>query len=241
MPTALRDATTVSDPRLDRLIHFDPRSRNFSIRALPGLPAGGPYTRLWSLPYGEPVLDQGSEGACVGFGITNELRFRPEAVRHLNAAFAREKIYWEAQRTDDWPGGSYPGANPVYEGTSVLAGIKVAAALGYITEYRWAFGEADLAIAISRVGPAVLGLPWYTGMFDPDRAGYLHPTGQVEGGHCVACVGLNMRTGYYTIYNSWGPDWGRNGRARINRADMAALLAQDGEACIITGRADPYR
>lgn len=231
----LRDGTTITDPRLDRLVEFDIASRNYPVTAV--LPrAAVPVTKLWTIPAGEPVLDQGREGACVGFGVTNELRFDPVPIGGLSATFARERIYWPAQRIDQWPGGAYPGAAPFYEGTSVLAGIKTAAKLGYYGEYRWAFGEADLALAVSHLGPAVIGVNWYTGMFRPDARGYLNATGQVEGGHCTLVIGLNARYSYYTIYNSWGPGWGKAGTARIRRSTMDRLLREEGDAAIITQR-----
>lgn len=231
-------------PGLGRRVEFDERSRQYPIRALAGDHA--PYTRRWWIPSRAPVLDQGAEGACVGFGVTNELRCEPIPALNLDARYARESIYWPAQQIDSWPGGDYPGADPITEGgTSVLAGVKVAAAAGWYREYRWAFGEEDLARAISHVGPAILGLPWYEGMFDPDRDGYLNPGGAVAGGHCVLAIGINTRRdqgrGAYVIYNSWGPDWGDRGRAWITRAAMAVLLAQDGEACIPTVRSRPAR
>lgn len=229
-------------PGLGRRVQFDERSRAFPIRALLA-DDRLPVTRRWWIPSRVPVLDQGSEGACVGFGVTNELRCTPVAAIGLDARFAREQIYWPAQQIDPWPGGAYPGAAPHYEGTSVLAGVQVAARAGWYREYRWAFGEDDLARAVSHVGPAILGLPWYETMFDPDRDGYLNPGGAVAGGHCVLAIGINTRRdqgrGAYVIYNSWGPDWGDRGRAWITRADMARLLAQDGEACIPTVRARP--
>ncbi len=238
----LRDGNTVEDPRLDRLVEFDDLSRSFPVRDR--FTAGSPTTTLWSIPAGEPVLDQGAEGACVGFGVTNELRFNPVPVPHLDAAFARERIYWPAQRIDQWPGGAYPGASPFYEGTSVLAGIKTAAVAGFYGEYRWAFGENELALAVSQVGPAVIGVNWYTGMFRPDYRGYLNATGQVAGGHCLLVIGVNVRYAYYTVYNSWGPGWGGRagmaaGTARVRRATMDRLLREDGEACLITQRLTP--
>jgi len=241
MPT-LRDGTTNTDVRLDRLAEFDEASRQYPVTALIGT-AEVPTTKLWSIPDGSPVLDQGQEGACVGFGVTNELRFNPVPIPNLDATFAKQTIYWGAQRTDQWPGGSYPGATPQYEGTSVLAGIKTAAKLGFYGEYRWAFGENDLALAVSKIGPGVIGINWYTGMFKPDAKGYLNITGKVEGGHCILVSGLTITTaaggGYYTVYNSWGPNWGRQGTARIRRSAMTRLLHEDGDACIVTQRLTP--
>jgi len=233
----LRDGTQVIDPRLDRLASFDERSRNFPVTAV--ISAQTPVTKTWTIPSGEPVLDQGNEGACVGFGVTNELRFNPVPVPDLTAAFARQAIYWGAQRIDEWPGGAYPGARPFYEGTSVLAGIKTAAKLGYYSAYHWAFGEDQLALAVSYVGPCVIGIPWYSGMFQPNAQGYLTISGSVQGGHCVLVYGINVRSSYYTIYNSWGAGWGNKGTAKIRRRDLARLLSEDGDACVITSRTRP--
>lgn len=241
----LRDGSAAADNRLGRIVEFDERSREFNIRQLLD-PNAVPVTKLWQIPAtaDQTVLDQGQEGACTGFGTTNELRFDPVAVaradgRGLDYTFAREFIYWEAQKNDPWPGGAYPGALPRYEGTSVLAAIKRMQALGFYTEYRWAFGERDLALTVGNVGPAVLGLNWYQGMFKPNSRGYLRPTGAIQGGHCLLCIGYDARYKYYTLYNSWGPKWGKNGTARVSAADMAKLLANNGEACVITGRAVP--
>lgn len=237
----LRDGSTVDDVRLDRLVHFDEASRQYPVTAVLSADQRRPVSKLWTIPTGEPVLDQGSEGACTGFGVTNELRFNPIAVPKLDAKFAHDTIYWGAQRTDPWPGGSYPGATPVYEGSSVLAAVKTAAKLGFYGQYRWAFGENDLALAVSYQGPAILGLKWTAGMFRPDRNGFLKPTGSEQGGHCLLCIGINVEGGFYTLYNSWGPGWGDHGTAKISRADMAQRLADEGEACIPVTRFAPTR
>ena len=236
----LRDGSTPSDPRLGRCVQFDDRSRDWPVRAVMG-PSADPRTRMWYLPSDAWVFDQGQQGSCVGMGVTNELRYTPRVVNGVNERFAVEQIYWAAQRIDPWDGGSYPGAAPTYEGTSVLAGVKAAADLGYYREYRWAFSEEDLALTVSHIGPAVLGLPWHEGMFHPDGGWYLRPVGAVAGGHCVLACGLNLAGGFYTVMNSWGSSWGNRGRARILRTDMARLLANQGEAVVITKRAKPNR
>jgi hypothetical protein len=227
----------VIDPRLDRLEHFDHRSLQYPASDL--FATSVVTTKMWTIPESEPVIDQGPDGACVGFGVTNELRFEPVAIPGLDAKWAKETIYWGAQHADEWPGGSYPGAAPQYEGTSVLAGVKTAVGLGYYTQYRWAFSEDDLALTIGQIGPAVIGVPWYSGMFQPNSRGYLNLTGTIQGGHCVLVIGVDVRASNYTIYNSWGPTWGDRGRAKLRRQDMRRLLTQGGEACVITGRANP--
>jgi len=236
----MRDGSIVEDPRFGRLPQVDERSLQYPITALLEVTAA-PTTRLWTLPDGAPVLDQGPYGSCVGHGVTNELRFHPYPVPALDSKFAVERVYWPAQQIDPFPGGAYPGANPFSEGTSVLSGIKVVAKMGHYTEYRWARHEGELALAVSQVGPAVIGVDWYAGMARPNSRGYLRPTGSVLGGHCVLVIGINTRYSYYTIYNSWGPNWGKHGTARISRTHMARLLDAGGDACIVTGRATPAR
>ncbi len=238
-PSTLKDGSLTYDVRLDRLP--DPDHNDFPVMAIIG-GQNEPVSVDWGIPAGEPVLNQGKEGACVGFGVTNELRFNPVPVSGLDEKFAREQIYWPAQHTDKWPGGSYPGANPFYEGTSVRDGIKAAQELGFVGEYRASRTEAEMALAMT-LGPIIIGVDWYEGMFNPDARNYIRPTGRKAGGHCTLVIGLKVTAppgnGYYTIYNSWGPSWGDKGTCRIRRADMAKLLDAGGDAFSITERMNP--
>lgn len=231
----LRDLTEVPDGRLDRLVQFDERSRAYPIRATIPTTAT-PRSFTWRC---DTRLDQGTEGSCVGMAIAHELAARPSVISGLTAKFAKESIYWEAQKIDQWSGGSYPGASPVYEGTSVLAGIKIARKLGYITEYRWCFSLEDLVLAVGYRGPAVLGIPWYEGMFNVHSCGYIHTTGAVAGGHAILCKGVNVKAKTFTLHNSWGPSWGNKGECLISWDEMDKLLHEQGEAVIPTVRAIP--
>jgi hypothetical protein len=232
----MRDGTIATDPRLGRLVQDDPSNRRF--RAVGSVvSADAPFkSALWNLT---AFLDQGAEGACVGFGTTHELLADPVPVAGLDATFAREKIYWEAQKDDPWEGGAYPGAQPFYEGTSTLAGIKAAEKLGYFPEYRWAFTLDDMRRVIGNYGPMVIGVNWYSGMFDTDSAGYIHVSGYIAGGHCLLVVGIDEEHGCFILHNSWGPAWGVTGRAKISFDDMARLLSEEGEAAVLVTRADP--
>jgi hypothetical protein len=169
--------------------------------------------------------------------MTHELAGRPVCVEGLDAVFAKQRVYWEAQKIDPWQGGSYPEADPTYEGTSVLAGVKVLRSLGYIKEFRWAFGLQDLIMAVGYKGPAVLGLPWYEGMFDVLPCGHIHVTGRQVGGHAILCKGVSVTNRTFTLHNSWGPGWGNGGDALISWDEMDRLLHEQGEAVIPTVRA----
>jgi hypothetical protein len=174
-------------------------------------------------------------GNCVGAGITHELAARPSEVSGLTYDFARN-LYWEAQKIDQWPGGAYPGAKPRYEGTSVLAGLKVTQEMGYFDNYRWAFKLQDLILGVGYNGPAVMGTVWYEGMTDPDVDGMIRPTGRIAGGHCYLIDQVIPKKRLFGGLNSWGPSWGVEGRFYISFDDMEMLLRNDGEAAFILGR-----
>jgi hypothetical protein len=229
----LKDGTMPSDPRLGRLTQFDERSRAYPVMATLVAPAP-PRSYTWSVPV--PALDQGSEGSCVGHAWAHELLARPAVASGVDHPYAR-RIYHEAQRIDPWPGGAYEGAEPRYEGTSILAGAKVVAGLGAMTEYRWAFSIDELALAVGYKGPAVLGIPWYESMFHPDEAGQIRVAGDAVGGHAILCRGVSVRLRLFRLRNSWGA-WGLNGSGDclISFDDLGRLLHEGGEACVPAGR-----
>ena len=206
-------------PKLDRLVEFDERSRSFAMRPL--LATSKPR-RSYTWKVGVS-LDQGNEGACVGFGWAHELAARPKVHMMDNAtAFS---IYRQAKTLDAWAGENY-------EGTSVLAGAKAVKLRGYISEYRWCFSEDDLALTVGYKGPVVLGAWWRTGMdqLKRDSSGKLWASysGPIRGGHCFITHGYNVNLDAYKMWNSWGPPsefW-------MKRTDVAAMLADDGEACV---------
>lgn len=210
----------------DRRVQFDERSRSFPVRE--ALEGKTPRAYTWRC---SAYLDQGSEGACVGFSWAHELAARP-AEWDVDYGMAMG-IYRRARQLDDWPGEDY-------EGTSVLAGAKTAVEHGWIGSYRWAFGLEDLVLAVGYQGPAILGLNWHNDMMEPDDRGFVSPGGGIAGGHAILCRGVSVRQGYFTLRNSWGPNWGLHGDCRVRMEDMASLLADDGEACV-PQRRQPYR
>jgi hypothetical protein len=140
------------------------------------------------------------------------------------------KIYNRAQELDEWPGESY-------EGTSVLAGAKAVMEIGFLKEYRWAFSLDDALMTLGYHGPGVAGLVWYEGMCEPDEKGFIHPTGDEVGGHCILIHGINVKGQYVKLCNSWGKNWGINGECYLSFADFKKLLKEDGEFCVPVTRA----
>jgi len=218
----------------DWVSRHDPRSRNFAIGDVH--PAVELQAKSWRTG---PVLDQGEEGACVGFGCALEASSSPVRVRGVDDAWARG-LYREARGIDvvehgvDWP-----------EGASVLAGAKALRARGLIEAFRWSFSVGELRTAIIAEGPAILGVNWYESMYETDYAGLVRVEGDIVGGHCILCYGYNPRarvaglSGEHEVFrwqNSWGYSYGINGRGIVLMTDMERLLAENGEACIPAGR-----
>lgn len=220
--------TNPTDRRLDRLPEFDARNFQHPITALLPLEAKyKPRSYTWRC---KSWLDQGQEGACVGFAFTHELAARPAEVIGLENDHAR-KVYKTAQTLDIWPGENY-------EGTSVLAGAKAIMQLypKAYQGYKWAFNMNEVIQTLGYFGPIVLGINWYTGMFSPDADGYIKVKGSIAGGHAILANAINVRKERIHLRNSWGKDWGKNGGCYISFSDLERLLSENGDACVPVGR-----
>lgn len=208
----------MTERTLDRRVHYDERSRAYPIRTL--LPPRRPRGYSWRCTV---VLDQGSEGACVGFGWAGELAARPAVWAGIDNAMARS-LYRRAQLLDDWAGEDYSGS-------SVLAGAKAVTELRGMSEYRWAFGLADVVDALAWHGPVVLGVQWREGMYAP-RGDELELAGAVVGGHCILANAVDVKGQRVRLHNSWGAGWGHAGEAWLSWDALSELLADQGEACV---------
>lgn len=223
------------DRKLDWVPRHDPRSLQFPARTL--FRKTEPANMTWRAP--SVPLDQGAEGACVGFGWTHEALTTPVAV-NLEAlaqtqwpgepnAFARS-VYREAQHIDEWDGVDY-------EGTSVNAGAKVMRSRGLLKEWRWSFGVDDVILSIVNIGPVVLGIPWHLSMYHAPN-GIVEVHGEVVGGHCIMANAVRKAGVIFPDevaigwVNSWGPTYGQNGRGWIRRSALGYLLGQQGEAAV---------
>ena len=221
----------MSDRLLDWRPHFDERSRNFplTVEAEPRRV----YTR-WRQGV---ILDQGSEGACVGFGWTGmELSGPKWPVQPTKTAGYMRAIdrYRRAQTIDEWPGEGYSG-------TSVLAGAKIMQGDGIISAYRWCFSITDVRNAVLSHGPVVIGVPWYSRMYSTNPDGTVKMGGDKVGGHCLIVNGYHPAKlvdgkpqEMLRWRNSWGKTYGINGSAWIHIDYLASLLDESGEACVPT-------
>lgn len=121
-------------------------------------------------------------------------------------------------------------------GTTVLAGTKELKKLGMITNYHWGFTLNDLILGVGHDSPATIGVRWYSGMYRPDKDGYIHVRGRQTGGHCITVIGVDVELERFTLLNSWGSSWGINGTCYISFDDMQTLLKRGGEVLFLEGK-----
>lgn len=212
-------------PGLGRHINHDPRSREFPIRTL--LRSSMEIkTKTWRRGQ---AYDQGSTPHCVAYTGKGMLNTSPASALFAYTKRSRlstDVIYAGAQAEDEWPGTDY-------DGTSGLGLMRHLNHAGYIQEYRWAFGVEDALLALSNIGPLAFGTWWKTTMWNTDDFGRLDISGTNEGGHEVELIGVNAEQRYVIGMNSWGRDWGLNGRFLLRFDDFEALLEEQGDAVMI--------
>lgn len=236
-----------SDTRLGLLPHYDEENRGYPIRPFLAALPRTPRSYTWAC---STHLDQGQEGSCTGHAVTHELLARPVVVNPQEATHELAvKGYREAQKIDPWPG-------EAYEGTDLGSALKIFRDWGYYKEFRWAFGIDDAIMTLGYLGPIVLAIPWYSGMFNPDFQGVVTPTGGIAGWHAILWKSQRlvwpggtpviMRTisnvdrdrSMARLHQSWG-NWGIEGDCLISISDLGKLLSQGGMAAVVTGRTDP--
>jgi hypothetical protein len=80
----------------------------------------------------------------------------------------------------------------------------------------------------------MLGISWHRSMYRPDPDGFVHPDGNVVGGHETLIRGDDPKNEVVLVRNSWGAAWGDHGHYRLTYADLDALLRDDGDAVTLT-------
>jgi len=191
-----------------------------------------------------PILDQGFEGACTGFGLATVVHYLlnirktdPDA-RQVSPRM----LYEMAKKYDEWPG-------EAYEGSSARGAMKGWHKHGVCLHEKWPYltkppidrrltderareararplgayfrvNHKDLIAmhsAITETGILYATSMVHEGWDQITQKGHIPYRSKKLGGHAFAIVAYD-KDGLW-IQNSWGPDWGAGGLARITYDD----------------------
>ena len=189
-----------------------------------------------------PVLDQGTEGACTGFGLATVANYllRRRQVDPDQIPVSPRMFYEIARRHDEWAGHDYSGS-------SARGAVKGWHRHGVCGDELWPYtpdrpgvlnekraqdaqrrplgayfrvNHRDVVAMHSAI--AEVGILYATAMVHEgwDRVGGdgIIPLDDARrGGHAFAVVAYDER-GFW-VQNSWGPDWGRDGFALVTYDD----------------------
>lgn len=196
---------------------------------------------------GVPVLDQGEEGACTGFGLATVIHYllRTRKDSPFKDKISPRMLYEMAKKYDEWEGEDYVGSSargaikgwhkhgvclhkswpydpkkPDKELTAERAGNAAKFPLG--AYYRVNHKDfTSMHTAMAEVGALYATARVHDGWFNIDANGDIPYSGQdINGGHAFAVIGYD-EYGFW-IQNSWGKKWGKEGFARISYDDWAA-------------------
>lgn len=238
--TVLVERYEPTDPRLGRHVRHDSRSLSFQVEPVD-------ISTLVSVKHESyiPTLQQGQLGCCTGDSSTKCLGtgvfWASSAVKAVlsptdGAADQNYAIgvYSEATSLDPYAG-TYP---PTDTGSDGLSVAKVLLKRKLISGYQHATSLEATLTALSRQ-PVIVGTKWLQGMFNPQPDGRLVLTGSIAGGHEYMLDELDVENKRVWMHNSWGPEWGVNGRAYITWDDLAKLLADNGDCTVFTPITEP--
>jgi hypothetical protein len=209
----------------------DERDKNFPLRLLQEhLRAAAPAVPIpdrRTLPLGWRG-DQLRTSWCVGFTGEGCLRTTPGKQRL--SGLTASAIYQGAQMYDEIPGEGYAGTT-----TRGLMEFLVNYHPAEDVQSYWWVHNVDETIAWiggKDATPVAWGINWYPSMYTPDGTGRVKVEGSAVDGHEVLQIGYIKRKGLLVYQNSWGREWGDDGRFYLSLDDAQRLLEEDGEAAV---------
>lgn len=245
-PLTLRDGSKVKDRRLG-LIKKRLDAKPFA-SVTEGIEDSKPVSKKWEL---RKLLDQGREGICTATAAVHLVTAEPMyasgrdwrvfgGMVEPDLDWAREHIYWPAQRQDKFRGGIYPESNWYSEGSDIITTCKVLKQIHFCKGFYQANNVRELKMGVSHVGPCFIGIPWFMDMFEPSADGIANPRGELAGYHAVTVVEIDVERKLFGFANSWGLEWGLAGFAFVTFKGMAKLLSnKHSEAYFLAGRMKP--
>lgn len=187
-----------------------------------------------------PVLDQGSEGACTGFGLATVVHYLLRTRKRVPDAQAVSPfmLYDLARRYDEWPGEDYEGSScrgamkgwhkhgicglgfwPDLEARALSELRANDAARRPLGAY-FRVNHRDLVAmhaALAEVGVLYASASVHAGWDRVGKNGHIALDDEELGGHAFALVGYDEK-GFW-LQNSWGTEWGRGGFGHLSYED----------------------
>jgi hypothetical protein len=194
-----------------------------------------------------PILNQGREGACTGFGLATVVHYllKTRRVDPDTIPVSPRMLYDMARRYDEWEGTGYSGS-------SCRGAMKGWQKHGVSSESAWPYvpgldpnapaeplndvrardavkrplgayfrvNHRDIVsmhTAIAEVGIVYVSCGVHEGWNAINQDGYIKPGGKPLGGHAFAIVAYDA-DGFW-FQNSWGDVWGRNGFGHLRYDD----------------------
>ena len=232
----------VHGKRLGRHVHHDPKSREYDAVEL--IDRG---VKLVTTMHNRevPIFDQNkwedpqthqvrALGSCTGNACLGHLGIDPFYANEKGVTFDENTavdLYSLATQVDGLGGGQFP---PNDRGSSTLGVLKAAQQKKWIKSYHWSFDFMTLLQVLVQVGPVIVGVNWYDSFDNPTGSGNvgISPNASIRGGHEFVLFGVDVEKQEIACDNSWGTDWGDQGRFYLSWHDMQRLLAEEGEAGI---------
>ena len=181
-----------------------------------------PYFRIaqdakWDFPC--TPLDQENTAHCVGFSMAHFGINLPTFTQYTKQD--AHDFYYRCKEVDGYPGQE--------DGTTIRSAAKVLQDVGAINHYAFARDIESIRWWLLNKGPLIVGTIWTEKMMQPDADGKLDITGYILGGHAYL-INEWRKEGIIGIKNSWGPNWGINGKAYMTVDDFKSLFYYGGEA-----------
>lgn len=191
-----------------------------------------------------PILDQGREGACTGYGLATVAHYllRNRRYQSDETEVSPQMFYDLARRYDEWAGVDYEGsscrgamkgwykhgvcaAEQWHSKSKIPAlteNLAQEAALRPLGAY-FRVNHTDIVAmhsAIAEVGVLYASATVHAGWSQVGTDGYIQPSSEILGGHAFAIVAYDQ-DGFW-IQNSWGESWGLGGFGRVRYDDWLA-------------------
>lgn len=197
---------------------FDPRDYNLAQFMPKGLLKVSTVTeKNWE--FLAPALNQKQTNHCTGFSMADFGINLP--IQDSYNDETGHSFYYMCKEEDGEPGNE--------EGSSIRSVAKVLRKIGRINAYAFAPDIATIKWWLLNRSPMIVGTIWTTAMFSPNSSNVIEVIGDVVGGHAYL---LNewRKDGHIGIQNSWGAEWGNNGKSYISVANFEKIFRYGGEA-----------